>query len=238
MRKMWKLKVVGPTLPSMYLDKRLESDTGYGFNLFKANHNDCMNWLSDKPKESVVYVSFGSVITLGLEQMEEIALGLSSCDMNFLWVVRAEEEKKLPKGFPDVKIPSKGLVVAWCRQLDVLAHESVGCFVTHCGFNSTLEAISLGVPVVGMPQVSDQTTNAKLLDEIWGVGVRAKADENGIVKSETLVSCIKKIMEGERGVVARKNATKWKELAKVAVDEGGSSENDIDGFVFELSHKC
>ncbi|KAJ0709913.1 putative UDP-glucuronosyl/UDP-glucosyltransferase, UDP-glycosyltransferase family [Helianthus annuus] len=238
MRKMWKLKVVGPTLPSMYLDKRLEGDTGYGFNLFKANHNDCMNWLSDKPKESVVYVSFGSVITLEPEQMEEIALGLSSCDMNFLWVVRTEEQEKLPKGFPDVKIPSKGLVVAWCRQLDVLAHESVGCFVTHCGFNSTLEAVSLGVPVVGMPQVSDQTTNAKLLDEIWGVGVRAKADENGIVRSETLVSCIKKIMEGERGVVARKNAAKWRELAKVAVDEGGSSENDIDGFVFELSHKC
>ncbi|KAI7755332.1 hypothetical protein M8C21_028079, partial [Ambrosia artemisiifolia] len=179
MRKLWKLKVIGPTLPSVYLDKRLEDDIGYGFNLFKANHNECMNWLSDKPKESVVYVSFGSVMKLGPEQMEEIAWGLSDCDVNFLWVVRAEEEGKLPKKFLDAKIPRKGLVVTWCRQLDVLAHESVGCFITHCGFNSTLEAISLGVPTVGMPQVSDQTTNAKLLDEVWGVGVRAKADADG-----------------------------------------------------------
>ncbi|KAI3671025.1 hypothetical protein L1987_87671 [Smallanthus sonchifolius] len=134
----------------------------------------------------------------------------------------------------DVEV--KGLVVAWCRQLDVLAHESIGCFVTHCGLNSALEAISLGVPVVGMPQWTDQTTNAKLLDDVWGVGVRIKADENGIVRRGNLASCIKKIMEEERGVLARRNVKKWRELAKVAVDEGGSSDKDIDDFVCELEH--
>ncbi|XP_076949694.1 UDP-glycosyltransferase 74G1-like [Bidens hawaiensis] len=238
MRKMWNLKVIGPTLPSMHLDKRLKDDKYYGFNLFKANHNECMAWLSDKPKGSVVYVSFGSMIKLGPEQMEELAWGLSDCGVNFLWVVRGKEGK-LAKDFLDMKrIPEKGLVVAWCRQLDVLAHESVGCFVTHCGFSSTLEAVSLGVPVVGMPRVSDQSTNAKYLDEIWGVGVRVKADENGIVRRETLTSCIKKIMEEERGVVARKNASQWKELAKLAVGEGGSSDRDIDEFVYELRHNC
>ncbi|KAJ0540606.1 putative UDP-glucuronosyl/UDP-glucosyltransferase, UDP-glycosyltransferase family [Helianthus annuus] len=234
MRKMWKLKVIGPTLPSMYLDKRLEDDKDYGFNLIKANNKECMNWLDDKPEKSVVYVSFGSMAQLGLEQMEEIACGLSDCKFNFLWVVRAEEEEKLPKEFANQKITGKGLVVAWCRQLDVLAHKSVGCFITHCGFNSTLEAISLGVPVVGMPQWTDQITNAKLLDEIWDVGVRVKANEKGIVTRENLVSCIMKIMEDERGVVTRKNAAKWRELAKAAVDEGGSSDKDIDEFVSEL----
>ncbi|KAJ0705761.1 putative UDP-glucuronosyl/UDP-glucosyltransferase, UDP-glycosyltransferase family [Helianthus annuus] len=234
MRKMWKLKVIGPTLPSMYLDKRLEDDKDYGFNLIKANNKECMNWLDDKPEKSVVYVSFGSMAQLGLEQMEEIAWGLSDCKFNFLWVVRAEEEEKLPKEFANQKITGKGLVVAWCRQLDVLAHKSVGCFVTHCGFNSTLEAISLGVPVVGMPQWTDQITNAKLLDEIWDVGVRVKANEKGIVTRENLVSCIMKFMEDERGVVTRKNAAKWRELAKAAVDEGGSSDKDIDEFVYEL----
>ncbi|KAJ0751732.1 putative UDP-glucuronosyl/UDP-glucosyltransferase, UDP-glycosyltransferase family [Helianthus annuus] len=237
MRKMWNLKVIGPTLPSMYLDKRLQDDKDYGFNLFKVNHNKCMNWLNEKPKGSVVYISFGSNAKLRHEQMEEIAWGLNDSHVNFLWVVRVEEEGKLPKDFMDVTETGKGLVVAWCRQLDVLAHESVGCFVTHCGFNSTLEAISLGVPVVGMPQWTDQTTNAKLLDETWGVGVRVKADENGIVRRGNLVSCIKKIMEEEKGVLARMNAVKWRELAKAAVDEGGSSDKDIHEFVNDLNHE-
>ncbi|KAI7755334.1 hypothetical protein M8C21_028081, partial [Ambrosia artemisiifolia] len=231
MRKMWNLKVIGPTIPSMYLDKRIDDDIDYGFSLFKANHDECMNWLNDKPKKSVVYLSFGSSAKLGPEQMEEISWGLIDSNVNFLWVVRAKEENKLPKDFVDILKTGKGLVVPWCTQLDVLAHESVGCFVTHCGFNSTLEALSLGVPIVGMPQWTDQITNAMCLDKVWGVGVRVKADENGVVRRGNLVSCIKKIMEEERGVVAMKNATKWRELAKLAVDEGGSSDKDVDEFV-------
>ncbi|KAK9050255.1 hypothetical protein SSX86_006349 [Deinandra increscens subsp. villosa] len=237
MRKMWKLKVIGPTIPSIYVDKRLEDDKDYGFSLFKANHSECNNWLNDKPNKSVVYVSFGSYGQLGPEQMEEVAWALSDSDANFLWVVRAEEQEKLPKDFLNKTVPQKGLIVAWCRQLDVLEHESVACFVTHCGFNSTLETISLGVPVVGMPQWTDQTTNAKCLDEIWGVGVRVKADENRIVKRENLLSCIKKIMEGKIGVVVRNNAEKWRDLAKLALAEGGSSDKDIDEFVRELKHE-
>ncbi|KAI7746827.1 hypothetical protein M8C21_026260 [Ambrosia artemisiifolia] len=85
-----------------------------------------------------------------------------------------------------------------------------------------------------MPQWTDQITNAKCLEEIWGVGVRTKADETGIVRRENLVSCIKEIMVDESGVVAQKNAAKWRELAKAAVDEGGSSDKDIDEFVSEL----
>ncbi|KAL7613747.1 UDP-glycosyltransferase 74G1 [Lactuca sativa] len=230
MRKMWALKAIGPTIPSMYLDKQLEDDYDYGMSLFKPNHIECMKWLNDKPKGSVVYVSFGSGGKLEPEQMEEIAWGLNETDTNFLWVVRETEKEKLPKGY----VASKGLVVTWCRQVEVLAHESIGCFVTHCGFNSTLETLSLGVPVVGMPQWTDQPTNAKCLEEIWGVGVQVKADEKGIVTRENLVSCIKEIMEGERGVVARRNATKWRDLAIQAVGEGGSSDKDIDEFVSQL----
>ncbi|GKB14421.1 UDP-glycosyltransferase 74G1-like protein [Tanacetum coccineum] len=115
----------------------------------EANNSEYMNWLNDKPKGSVVYVSFGSMAQLGPKQMEEIAWGLNDSNVNFLWVVRATEKEKLPNRLEDVNA-EKGLIVAWCKQLDVLRHESVGCYVTHCGFNSTLEAISLGVPVVAM----------------------------------------------------------------------------------------
>ncbi|KAI3496611.1 hypothetical protein L1887_38980 [Cichorium endivia] len=229
MRKMWPLKVVGPTVPSMYLDKRLEEDNDYGISVLKPNHTECMKWLNDKPKGSVVYLSFGSGGKLGSEQMEEVAWGLNESNVDFLWVVRETEKEKLPKGFV-----AKGLVVGWCNQVEVLAHESIGCFVTHCGFNSTLETLSLGVPIVGMPQYSDQTTNAKCLEDIWDVGVRVKADEKGLVRRKNLASCIKEVMEGERGAVARRNAKKWRGLAIQAVDEGGSSEKDINEFVFHL----
>ncbi|KAG5589098.1 hypothetical protein H5410_039612 [Solanum commersonii] len=54
---------------------------------------------------------------------------------------------------------------------------SIGCFLTHCGWNSTLESISLGVPMVAIPQWTDQPTNAKLVKDVWEIGVRAKQDE-------------------------------------------------------------
>jgi pathogen-inducible salicylic acid glucosyltransferase len=93
----------------------------------------------------------------------------------------------------------KSLLVTWSPQLEVLAHKSVGCFMTHCGWNSTLEALSLGVPLVAMPQWTDQPTNAKCIADVWHVGVRLKANEKGIVTKEKVEGCIREVMEGERG---------------------------------------
>ncbi|KAI8009989.1 UDP-glycosyltransferase 74E2 [Camellia lanceoleosa] len=118
----------------------------------------------------------------------------------------------------------------------MLAHKAIGCFVTHCGWNSTLEGLGLGVPMVGVPKWADQLTNAKFIEEIWSVGVRAKEDEKGVLRREELMGCLKEVMEGERSVEIRKNACKWKELAKEAISEGGSSDKSIDEFVEHL--KC
>ncbi|CDP03926.1 unnamed protein product [Coffea canephora] len=233
MARLWRVKTVGPTVPSMYLDKRLEDDTGYGINLFKPDSSLCINWLDNQPKDSVVYVAFGSWIGIEAEQVEEIASALMEIGYRFLWVVRALEKEKLPSNFVG-ETSEKGLVVTWSPQLEVLAHESVACFVTHCGLNSAMEALSLGVPVVAAPQLTDQPTNAKFIEDVWGVGVRAAADEKGIVRRETLVSCIREIMEGERGKQIKENGIKWKTLAKEAIDEGGSSDRNIDEFVAEL----
>ncbi|KAH7549795.1 hypothetical protein ACOSP7_025271 [Xanthoceras sorbifolium] len=233
MAKLWKVGTVGPTLPSMYLDKRLEDDKDYGIKLFKPKTSDCINWLNDKPSGSVVYVSFGSVADLRQEQMEELAWGLKGSNCYFMWVVRESMETKLPNKFLE-ETSDQGLVVSWCPQLEVLAHESIGCFVTHCGFNSVLEALSLGVPMVAMPQWVDQPTNAKFVEDVWGTGIRVLPDEKGIVESQVLQKCIKEIMEGEKGKEIKKNAKKWKELAKEAIDEGGSSDNNINEFVAKL----
>jgi pathogen-inducible salicylic acid glucosyltransferase len=223
-------------IPSFYLDKQLEDDREYGPSLFKPNLDGCMEWLDSKETGSVVYVSFGSMAALGEEQMEEIAWGLKRSDCNFLWVVRESEKKKLPSNFAE-ESSEKGLIVTWSQQLEVLAHKSVGCFMTHCGWNSTLEALSLGVPMVAMPQWTDQPTNAKYIADVWHVGVRVKANEKGIVTKEEVEGCIREVMEGERGSEMRRNSEKWMKLAKTAVDEGGSSDKNITEFAAELARK-
>ena len=239
MAKLWRVRTIGPTLPSKYLDKRLKEDTEYGINIFKPNSSACMNWLNSKPNSSVVYVSFGSMAELGEEQMEEIAWSLKDRNFNFLWVVRASEQSKLPSKFIEDATLEKGLIVSWSPQLEVLEHEAIGCFVTHCGFNSVLEAICLGVPMVAVPQWTDQGTNAKFVEDVWCMGLRTKADEKGIVRRGELECCIKEVMEGERGRGIKKNSSKWKTLAIEAVDKGGSSDMNIDEFAAALaqSHK-
>ncbi|XP_034219052.1 UDP-glycosyltransferase 74G1-like [Prunus dulcis] len=227
------LKTIGPTIPSHYLDKRLEDDKQYGVSLFNTNNDACMKWLNEQPKGSVAYVAFGSAAQLGVEQMEELAWGLRRSKSKFLWVVREAEAAKLPKGFVE-ETSEKGLVVSWCPQLEVLANEAVGCFISHCGWNSTLEAFSLGVPVVALPQWTDQSTNAKFIMDVWKIGVKALADEKGVVRQEEVEHCISEIMEGERGKEMQRKALAWKELARKAVDEGGSSSNNIDEFISKL----
>ncbi|XP_044500872.1 mogroside IE synthase-like [Mangifera indica] len=159
------IKTIGPTIPSIYLDKRLQNDNGYGLSLFKPKTETCKTWLDSKEINSVVYVSSGSLATLGEEQMVEMAWGLKRSNFFFLWVVRESEFEKLPKNFLE-ETSEKGLVVSWSPQLEVLAHKSVRCFLTHCGWNSKLEALSLGVPMVAMPQWTDQTTNAKFIEDV------------------------------------------------------------------------
>ncbi|XP_044498709.1 mogroside IE synthase-like [Mangifera indica] len=227
------IQTIGPTIPSIYLDKRLQDDNDYGLSLFKPMTETCKTWLDSKEINSVVYVSFGSLAALGEEQMEEIAWGLKRSNFFFLWVVREPEFTKLPRNFPE-ESSEKGLVVSWSPQLEVLAHKSVGCFLTHCGWNSTLEALSLGVPMVAMPQWTDQTTNAKFVEDVWQVGVRVRANEKRIVTREEIEICIKEVMEGERSNNIRKNTEKWKKLAKEAVDEGGSSDKNLEEFVTQL----
>ncbi|XP_042504607.1 mogroside IE synthase-like [Macadamia integrifolia] len=233
MSNIYPMKTIGPTVPSIYLDKRVEDDKDYGLRLFESRKETYMDWLNMREAGSVIYVSFGSISGLGEEQMEEIALGLVSSNHYFLWVVRKSEENKLPTSLVEDKL-EKGLVVAWCSQLEVLAHKAVGCFITHCGWNSTTESLSLGVPMIAMPQWTDQNMNAKFVVDVWEVGVRVKLDEKGIVRRKEIEECVKEIMEGDRGEKIKRNAFRWKVLAKEAVDEGGSSNKNIEEFVASL----
>ncbi|GLT70546.1 hypothetical protein SLA2020_426190 [Shorea laevis] len=229
------LEMVGPMVPSAYLDNQIEGDTTYGATLWEPSGERCLKWLDTKPLKSVVYVSFGSMASIKTKQAEEIAWGLKESNLPFLWVAK-ESEEKLPVEFLS-SIGEAGLIVTWCNQLEVLAHPGIGCFITHCGWNSTLEGLSLGVPMVGVSQWSDQPTNAKFIEDVWKVGVRAKKDEEGIVTRDEVARCISEVMVGERSEEIKKSASKWRDLAKGAVSTGGSSDRNIEQFVGKLMKK-
>ncbi|CAL1377146.1 unnamed protein product [Linum trigynum] len=240
----FRFKAVGPTIPSIYLGKQLSSDDDtcheYGLSLFKPQHSTTYlkQWLDSQQPKSVVYVSFGSVASLSDKQTEEVAAALEKLDRPFLWVVRKSEQDKIPPGFVE-DTSDRGLVVTWCCQLEVLAHTSTGCFVTHCGWNSTIEALSMGVPMVAVPQFADQPTNAKFVEDVWGVGVRVMVrkrdgEEKAMARREEIEWGVVEVMEGERAKGIRKNAEKWKTLARAAVADGGSSDKNIEEFVDEL----
>ncbi|KAG2269220.1 hypothetical protein Bca52824_063775 [Brassica carinata] len=226
-----KATLIGPMIPSAYLDGRIKDDKGYGSSLMKPLSEECMEWLGTKPSQSVVFVSFGSFGILFEKQLAEVATALRESNFNFLWVIKEAHIAKLPEGFVEAT-RDRALLVSWCNQLEVLAHESIGCFLTHCGWNSTLEGLSLGVPMVGVPQWSDQMNDAKFVEEVWRVGYRAKEEAGeGVVKSVEVVRCLKGVMEGESSVEIRESSKKWKDLAVKAMSEGGSCGRSSDLFV-------
>ncbi|KAF8388477.1 hypothetical protein HHK36_027149 [Tetracentron sinense] len=232
---------IGPLIPSAFLDGKDPSDKSFGGDLFHGSEEYYMEWLNSKPESSVIYVSFGSMIVLSKPQMEEIGKGLLESRRPFLWVIRQPKNETEEDGKTELnnieELRREGMIVPWCSQVEVLSHPSVGCFVTHCGWNSTLESLVTGVPVVAFPQWTDQWTNAKLLEDVWKTGVRVRMNEGEeIVGSDEIKRCLETVMGGERGKEMKRNAMKWKDLAMEAVKEGGSSDRNLREFVDEVGN--
>ncbi|XP_057486578.1 UDP-glycosyltransferase 75C1-like [Actinidia eriantha] len=229
---------IGPLVPSPFLHGKDQFDASFrGDHLEKSR--DYVEWLDLKVQSSVVYVSFGTnpLVALSKRQREEIAHGLLKSHRPFLWVIKAIEngEKHEDKLSCSEELEQLGMIVPWCSQVDVLSHPSLGCFFTHCGWNSTLESLVSGVPMVGFPHFTDQPTNAKLIEDVFRTGVRVKVNEEGIVEADEIARCIEVIMGGgEVGEELKRNAKKWKDLAKEATKEGGSSDMNLRAFVEEM----
>ncbi|CAA7040767.1 unnamed protein product [Microthlaspi erraticum] len=211
-----------------------------------GTRGEYVEWLDTKSDSSVLYISFGTLAVLSKKQLHELCKALIKSRRPFLWVItdkshrskedEAEKEEEIIKSFRQ-ELDEIGMVVSWCDQFSVLKHRSIGCFVTHCGWNSTLESLVAGVPVVAFPQFNDQMTNAKLLEECWRTGVRVmekKEEEEGVVvvESEEIRRCIEEVME-EKAEDFRRNAARWRDLTADAVSEGGSSFNHLKAFVDE-----
>ncbi|CAL9079873.1 unnamed protein product [Musa acuminata var. zebrina] len=190
---------------------------------------DCTEWLESQAPRSVVYVSVGSVVVLSKEETAELAWGLSDCGRPFLWVVRGDKRALLPEGFLE-SVGDRGLVVGWSPQDRVLTHPAVACFVTHCGWNSTLEALTAGVPLVTYPQWGDQVPNSKFLVEAYGVGVHLRAPAT----REDVERCVAAVTQGQLSEAIGRRAAEWREAATKAVAEGGSSDRHIQALVDEI----
>jgi len=214
---------VGPVLPS-------GDEEAAG--IFEHDDARYMEWLDTQPASSVVYVSFGSLATMAREQLDELLLGLEEGRRPYLLVVREDNKAALTGEAEMGARLENGLVVEWCDQVRVLAHAAVGCFVTHCGWNSVAESVASGVPMVGVPKVSEQSMNARLVERGWRVGVRARVDGGGVLRAAELRRCVEEVMgDGAAAAEVRRMAQEWKQVVAEATGNGGSSYCNLVAFV-------
>ncbi|KAK1369634.1 Glycosyltransferase [Heracleum sosnowskyi] len=207
--------------------------------------DECFKWLDTKKPNSVLYVCFGSGTKFPRNQLHEIAVGLEASGQQFIWVVRNgkndEVEEWMSEGFEE-RTKGKGLIIrGWAPQVLILDHEAIGGFVTHCGWNSTLEGIAAGVPMVTWPSFAEQFYNEKLVTEILRIGVAVGAKEwvagtgSGNIKHEAFEKAARSVMVGEEAEERRDRAKGLKEMARKVTGEGGSSYLDLDSLIKSLS---
>ncbi|GFQ00629.1 beta-d-glucosyl crocetin beta-1 6-glucosyltransferase [Phtheirospermum japonicum] len=174
---------------------------------------ELLAWLDERKPKSTIFVSFGSEYFLTQADLDEIALGLELSGVSFIWVVRFPKDspngllnETLPEGFLE-RVGGRGRVLeGWAPQAKILAHWNTGGFVSHCGWNSVLESMSFGVPIIALPMHLDQPTNARLVENV-GVGVEVVRDEDGTLHGGTLAAVIKKVVVEDSGEFVRKTAS-------------------------------
>ncbi|KAK1273110.1 UDP-glycosyltransferase 83A1 [Acorus gramineus] len=171
-----RIRPIGPLLPGLKPDRPVGQ--------YWPEDSTCEEWLDQQLPKSVIYVAFGSFTVFDPRQFQELALGLEIMRRRFLWVVRPELTEKVNTAFPEgfeERVAGRGRMVGWSPQQRVLAHPSVTCFVSHCGWNSTMEGITNGVPFLCWPYFADQFIKESYICDTWKVGLRLCKDAEGIV---------------------------------------------------------
>ncbi|XP_008237171.1 PREDICTED: 7-deoxyloganetin glucosyltransferase-like isoform X2 [Prunus mume] len=205
-------------------------------NLWKEDKK-CLDWLDKREPQSVVYVNYGSLVIMTKEQLAEFAWGLANSKYPFLWVIRPNlvdggEEILSNEDFME-ETKKRGLFLEWGPQEELLKHPSIGGFLTHCGWNSTLESICEGVPLICWPFFAEQQTNCFYLCNKWGFGMEIDTK----VKREKVERLVRELMEGEKGKKMREKAMEWKKKAEAATRTGGSSYTNFDMLVKQLKQE-
>ncbi|KAK6778944.1 hypothetical protein RDI58_025662 [Solanum bulbocastanum] len=208
----------------------------------------CLLWLDKQEPNSVILVSFGTTTSFSDEQIKEIAIGLEQSEQKFIWVLRdadkgniftkdSSRKIELPQGFEE-RVKEKGILVRdWAPQLEILSHCSTGGFLSHCGWNSCMESVSMGVPIAAWPMHSDQPRNTVLITKILKIGivVREWANRNELVTSNVVKKCVEKLMASKGGDEMRNKAKNLSVEIRKSVAEGGIKRLELDSFISHIT---
>ncbi|WCJ21456.1 UDP-Glycosyltransferase superfamily protein [Euphorbia peplus] len=227
-----KIYTIGPL--HELLKTRTQESYQSSNSLWQVNRT-CITWLNTQPPESVLYVSFGSITMITKDQLMEFWHGIVSSKKQFLWVIRPDSVTNMeetPEQFREGP-KENGYVVKWAPQEEVLAHKAIGGFLTHSGWNSTLESIVAGVPMLCWSFFADQQVNSRFVSEIWGLGLDMKD------------TCDRKIVEKmvndlmvDRREEFVETAARMAELARKSVGEGGSSSCNMNNLIQDIKLMC
>ncbi|KAJ4978348.1 hypothetical protein NE237_009128 [Protea cynaroides] len=193
----------------------------------------CITWLDTQAPRSVIYISFGSLVTISGSELVEMAWGLANSKQHFLWVVRPGSVQSskwvelLPKEFEELTC-QRGRIVKWAPQQQVLAHCAIGGFWTHSGWNSTMESITEGVPMLCSPRFGDQMINTRLVSCVWRVGIQL---ENGLLERGLIEKSIRRITVDKEGMEMRERAMVLKGKIELSLNRGGSSSMSLEKLI-------
>ncbi|KAH7548179.1 hypothetical protein ACOSP7_032463 [Xanthoceras sorbifolium] len=228
-----KIYTIGPL--QAHLNTRVPSSSGTSTDSLQSTTNgfwevdrSCMAWLDKQPPKTVVYVSFGSITTLSREEVIEFWYGLVNSNKRFLWVVRPDlvsgrdGESQVPEKLVE-GTKERGYMVDWVPQEEVLAHRAVGGFLTHSGWNSTLESIVAAQPMICWPYFADQQVNSRFVSEVWKLGL----DMKDVCDRKVVEKMVNDLMVERRGEFV-KSADNMAKLARGSINEGGSSYSNLD----------
>ena len=220
-----KLYTIGPL--HHHLNTMKKTTSSFNSNFFKVDKT-CLTWLDSQPSKSVVYVSFGSITTMTREEILEFWHGLLNSKKTFLWVIRPNmvQEKGLIKELEEKTSKERGLIVEWVPQEEVLSHKAIGAFLTHSGWNSTLESVVCGVPMICWPYFSDQPLNSRFVSKVWKLGL----DMKDVCDRNVVENMVNDIMVNKKEEFSR-SAIEMADLASKSVSPNGSSYNDLQNLI-------
>ncbi|KAF8709815.1 hypothetical protein HU200_029527 [Digitaria exilis] len=218
---------IGPLFPDGEFRKPVGS--------FLPEDERCIKWLDAQPDRSVVYVAFGSMAIFDPRQFEELAEGLELTGRPFLWIVRPDFTPGLSKTWLhefSQRVAGTGMIISWCSQQQVLAHRAVACFVSHCGWNSTMEGVRNGVPFLCWPYYCDQFLDRSYITNVWRTGLAVSTNAEGVVTKEEVRSKVEQVVGNTE---IKESALLLKDAARRCVSHGGSSEENFMKLVNLLS---
>jgi len=224
-----KLYTIGPLHHLLNTTKKSSFPSSFFFksNFFKVDRT-CMTWLNSQPLKSVIYVSFGSSTAMKREEIIEIWHGLLNSKKQFLWVIRPNmvQEKGLLSELEEGTSKEKGLIVGWVPQEEVLSHKAIGAFLTHTGWNSTLESVVCGVPMICWPYFADQQINSRFVSDVWKLGL----DMKDVCDRKVVENMVNDVMVNRNDEFV-KSALDMAKLASKSVSPGGSSYNNFQDLI-------